>query len=83
MGRSNPYRQISRVETISGSNTWQGVTSEGLTASYGYVPEDEANDNSPEFDQPEVKVERAQTFVPFSFEVGQDFSNLQRPAGRV
>lgn len=75
-GSVNPYRAISRVETISGSNTWQGVTSDGVTASYADEAE-EANDDSPSFEQPEVKVERAQAFVPFSFEVGQDFANLQ------
>jgi HK97 family phage major capsid protein len=75
-GSVNPYRAISRVETISGSNTWQGVSSDGITASYADEAE-EATDDSPEFDQPEVKVERATAFVPFSFEVGQDFSNLQ------
>lgn len=72
----NPYRAISRVETISGSNTWQGVTSDGVTAGYASEAQ-EASDDSPTFDQPEVKVERAQAFVPFSFEVGQDFANLQ------
>ena len=75
-GSVSPWRELARVVQLSNSNTWQGVSSEGVTASFD--PEaTEVSDDSPSFDQPEVKAEKAQAFVPFSIEVGQDFASLQ------
>jgi HK97 family phage major capsid protein len=73
---ANPLRRISRIETIAGSNEWRGVTSEGITASYA-AEGTEASDNAPTLVQPTAIVERAQAFVPFSLEIGQDWGSLQ------
>jgi HK97 family phage major capsid protein len=71
----NPYRRISRNIQITGLE-WRGVSSAGVTAAY--APEaTEASDNAPSVAQPTIDVERAQVFIPFSIEVGQDWGALQ------
>lgn len=72
----NPIRAISRVETISGTNEWRGVTSGAVVATYE-TEATEAADQTPTLTQPAVQVQRAQTFVPFSREVDQDVDSLQ------
>ena len=52
-----------------------GVTSAGVTA--GYAAEaTEASDNSPTLGQPIVQAEKAQAFIPFSIEIGQDWAGF-------
>lgn len=74
-GAVNPLRAISRVETIT-TNEWKGVTSAGITAAYA-AEGAEAGDNAPTLAQPSATPERAQAFVPYSIEVGGDWSSLQ------
>lgn len=71
----NPWRAISRVEQVVGNN-WHGITSAGVSAAYG-AELTEASDNAPTIAQPEILVEKAQCFVPFSIEIGQDWAGLQ------
>jgi HK97 family phage major capsid protein len=73
-GVVNPIRQLARVETITG-NTWNGVTSAGVTAAYS-AEATEAGDDTPTVAQPTLNVEKAQAFVPFSIETGQDWGAL-------
>jgi HK97 family phage major capsid protein/HK97 family phage prohead protease len=75
-GALNPIRSIARKETIVGTDTWKGVSSAGVTASYG-AEAAEASDDTPTLAQPEVAVEKAQVFVPFSIEIGSDWSAFQ------
>jgi HK97 family phage major capsid protein len=72
----NPTRAISRVVTISGSNTWQGVTSPTVTATR-VAEGTEAADNSPTLVQPTATVTKAHAFVPFSVEVAEDWEAIQ------
>jgi HK97 family phage major capsid protein/HK97 family phage prohead protease len=72
----NPYRAIARVEQIAGTNEWKAVTSGAITAAYA-AEGTEATDNAPTLAQPDIIVERAQAFVPFSLELGQDWGALQ------
>ena len=74
-GVINPIREISRVEQIT-VDEWRGVSSTGITASYA-AEATETTDNAPTLVQPTVSTEKAQAFVPFSIEVGQDWSGLQ------
>jgi HK97 family phage major capsid protein len=74
-GVVNPIRQIANVEQIT-VDEWRGVSSTGITASYA-AEATETTDNSPTLAQPTVSTEKAQAFVPFSIEVGQDWSGLQ------
>lgn len=74
-GVVNPMRAVSRIETIVGLE-YRGLTAGAVVASY--APEGtEATDNSPTLAQPDVFVERAQAFVPYSIEIGMDWNGLQ------
>jgi HK97 family phage major capsid protein len=74
-GTVNPMRRISRIETIVGLE-YRGLTAGAIVASY--APEGtEASDNSPTLAQPDLYVERAQAFVPYSIEIGMDWNGLQ------
>jgi HK97 family phage major capsid protein len=72
----NPFRAIARQVTLAGTSEWRGVTSAGIVAAYA-AEALEASDNSPTLGQPAAIVQRAQAFVPFSIEAGQDINGLQ------
>lgn len=80
-GSVNPFRQISRMETITG-NEWRGVASAGVTAAYA-AEAAEATDNAPTLSQPTANVERAQVFIPFSIEIGSDWGSLESEMARL
>ena len=80
-GYVNPVRDLARVITITG-NTWQGVSSTGISASYG-AEVTEASDNAPTLVQPSANVEKAQAFIPFSIEIGGDWGSLQSEMARL
>jgi HK97 family phage major capsid protein len=68
-------RAVARIETIVGLE-YRGLTAGAVVASY--APEGtEASDNAPTLAQPDLFVERAQTFVPYSIEIGMDWNGLQ------
>lgn len=71
----NPYRRIARMIQLANANTWKGVSSAGVVASFD--PEfTEVSDDTPDFEQPDLYVEKAQAFVEFSFEADQDIPGL-------
>ena len=72
----NPFRGISRVVTIAGTNEWRGVSSGGVTAAYG-AEGSESSDNSPTLAQPACIVQKASAFVPVSIEAMDDITGLQ------
>jgi HK97 family phage major capsid protein len=74
-GSVNPLRQFARVETIT-SYIWNGVNSAGISAAYA-AEFTEASDNSPTLTQPTVQPEKAQAFIPFSIEAGEDWGSFQ------
>lgn len=80
-GVINPVRQIARVITITG-NQWQGVSSAGVTASYD-AELTEVSDDSPTFTQPLANVEKAQAFVAYSIEIGEDWGALSAEMARL
>lgn len=73
-GTLNPFRAIAKVTQVAG-NTWEGITSAGVTASFA-AEATEATDNSPTLTQPTGHVEKASCFVPFSIEVSQDWGGF-------
>jgi HK97 family phage major capsid protein len=75
-GALNPIRQLARVTTIV-TDIWKGVASDGVVASYA-AEAAAATDNSPVLVQPSIDTERMQVFVPFSIELGQDWSSMQQ-----
>lgn len=74
-GTVNPMRRVARIETIVGLE-YRGLTAGAVTASYG-AEAVEASDNSPTLAQPDVFVEKAQAFIPYSIEIGMDWNGLQ------
>jgi HK97 family phage major capsid protein len=74
-GVINPIRQLARTVQIT-VDEWRGISSTGVTASYA-AEATETTDNSPTLAQPTVSTEKAQAFVPFSIEIGQDWSAIQ------
>lgn len=73
-GSTNPFRQISRVESIT-SDVWNGVSSAGITAAFA-AEAAEAGDNAPTLAAPTITVRKAHAFVPFSMEVGGDWTAI-------
>ena len=70
-GWQNPYRQFARVETIVGTDTWQGLTSTAVVATRA----DEAaaaTEQGPTFAQPSAMVTRVQGAVTYSIEMASD-----------
>jgi len=78
----NPFRAIARIETIAGTNEWKAVTSGAITATY-VAEATEATDNAPTLAQPDIIVDKAHAFVPFSIEVGQDWTALEAEMGAL
>jgi HK97 family phage major capsid protein len=78
----NPARAISRIETLVGSNTWNGVSSGAITASR-VAEEDAATDNAPTLAAPTATVTKAHAFIPFSIEVGEDWGALEAEMGKL
>lgn len=74
-GFGNVWRQICRnVQTMS--NTWNGVSTAGITVGYGAEAE-EASDNSPTTTAIAMTLYRGRGLVPFSIESEQDWSGMQ------
>jgi len=80
-GVVNPLRAISRVENIT-VNEWRGLSTAGIAAAYT-AEATEATDANPVFAQPTANVEKAQAFIPFSIEIGEDWGQLQSQMARL
>ena len=73
-GVANPIRQVARVVTGM-DDTWRGVSSAGITASWDSESIQVSNDG-PTFGQPTVVSHKASAFVPFTVEIEGDWSGL-------
>jgi HK97 family phage major capsid protein len=80
-GSSSPIREFARTFTIA-TNTWKGVSSEGVTAEFA-AELTEVGDDTPTLVQPSVDVEKAHAWIEFSIEVGQDYAGLRDELGRL
>ena len=80
-GSINAFRQISRVETVTGYE-WRGVTADQVTAHYR-VEATEVQDDSPTLVQPVVHPMRGDAIVPISIEVEQDYPTLVNELGTL
>jgi HK97 family phage major capsid protein len=74
-GALNPIRQVARVITTN-TTEWRGVSSAGVVASYD-AEASEVSDDTPTLAQPVINTEMARVFVPFSIEVGMDWTSIQ------
>lgn len=73
----NPTRALARIETIVGANTWLGITSAAITASRVAELTEVADTAGTPLLQPSLTVTKAHAFVPFSIEIGEDWSALE------
>jgi HK97 family phage major capsid protein len=80
-GALNPIRQIARVELVS-EGTVKFATSAEVSAAYA-AEGTEASDNTPAMTQPSVTTARGQAFIPYSFEVGQDWATVVENLSRL
>ena len=72
----NPARALARVESITGSNTWNGISS-GAIAATRIAEIGPATDNSPTMAAPTLTVTKAHAFVPFSVEIQEDWAGME------
>lgn len=79
-GSTNPFRQISRVVTI-GTDQIRFVSSDVPSASWDGEAS-EVSDDTGTFSNTDITAHKAQSFVPFSVEIGGDFPNLTQHLGR-
>lgn len=70
-GSPNDILRLARVETIT-NDEWKGVSSQGVSWRFG-AEASAATDNSPTLAQPNVKVHKADGYIPYSIEVGMDY----------
>lgn len=80
-GALNPIRQVARVITVV-TDQWKGVSSAGVTASYD-AEAAEVSDDTPTLAQPTIDCAMGRAFVPFSIELGQDWSTLQQELAKL
>jgi len=80
-GAVNPFRRVCRVESITAPE-WRGVSSGAVVATYR-AEADEVGDNTPTLAQPAFTPQRADAFIPFSIEIGQDWGGLQSEMAKL
>ena len=80
-GSINPLRAISRVVQTA-TDTWQGVTSAGVTAEWT-AEAAEVADASPTLGSPSIPTYKGDAFMPFSFEVEGDAASFITELGRL
>lgn len=74
-GSVSPFRQISRVVPNHPTDTWQGLATTQMSASFD-AEAAEVSDDTTTFTQPSITVRTARAFVPASIEIAQDYPNL-------
>lgn len=82
-GAINPIRQIARVVTISGSDTWKGVTSAGVSAAYESSETAQVAESTATLAGPEITPLRADCWIPFSYEIGMDWVGISGELARM
>jgi HK97 family phage major capsid protein len=76
-----PLLRVARVETIT-NDEWKGVSS--AAAAWSWDGEaGEVSDDMTTLAQPTVTAHKAQAFIPFSIEVGQDYPNFAGEMGKL
>jgi HK97 family phage major capsid protein len=80
-GALNPIRQLARVITVS-TDQWKGISSAGVVATY-QAEAAAVTDASPTLAQPVIDCAMWRCFVPFSIELGADWSTLQQELTRL
>lgn len=76
-----PLLRVARVEAIT-NDEWKGVSSAGVTWSFD-AEATEVSDDSPTLAQPTVKAEKAQGFIAYSIEIGEDYPGFAAEMSRL
>lgn len=77
-----PYRAACRVETISGTDTYQALTATAITAAYA-AEAAAATEQGPTFARPEFIAKRVHAYVTASYEMMQDRPGLPAELGTL
>lgn len=81
-GSANPFRRIASQEFLTEGNTWKGITSAQVTASFDSEAA-EVSDDSPTVGQPSIAVATGRAFAQFSIEASMDIPNLVNQIARL
>lgn len=79
-GAVNPWRNIARVIPIA-VDEWRGVTSGGITAAF-QAEAAATTDQSPTLASVSISTEMARVNVPYSIEIGMDWSSFASEMGQ-
>lgn len=77
----NPFLRVARQVTVS-TNAWKGVSAAGVVWSFDAEAE-EVSDDDIDLAQPQVDIESARGFIPYSIEIGEDWPSFQAEMGRL
>lgn len=77
----NPFLRVARQVTVT-TSAWKGVSGAGVVWSFD-AEAAEVSDDSIDLTQPQVDVEMARGFIPYSIEVGEDWPGFQAEMGRL
>lgn len=80
-GSSNAVYNAARKVTIT-NDEWKGVSSAGVSWSWD-AEAGTVSDDAPTLGQPSVSVHKAQGFIPYSIEIGQDYPNFAAEMSRL
>ena len=73
-GSNNPLRRLARVARAT-TNTWQGVTSAGVSSEWKSESA-QAADATPTLAAPSIPIFLGDSYIPYSYEVGMDAENF-------
>lgn len=76
VGSQNIMRQLATVKSLVTGNTWKGITTAGVTASWD-AETAEVSDDSPTFANPSIATNKPQAFIQASIEAEQDIPGLE------
>jgi len=76
-----PLLRVARIESIT-NDEWKGVSSAGVSWSFD-AEATEVSDDSPTLAQPTVKAEKAQGFIAYSIEIGEDYPGFAAEMSRL
>ena len=79
-GSANPLRALASVKTLAFGNTWNGISTGGVTAAMA-AEEAEVADSSLVFAQPSIAAEKAHAYAIYSDEAAQDIDGLVSELG--
>ena len=79
-GSANTLRALASVKTLAFGNTWNGISTGGVTAAMA-AEEAEVADSSLVFAQPSIAAEKAHAYAIYSDEAAQDIDGLVSELG--